>query len=59
MANCGRVGICGRRHIVAICWRVVRIGHRIAVSPVISPVITSSAANALDRGGLNVRIAYS
>ena len=55
MANCGRVGVCGRRPIVAICWRVVRIGHRMPISP----VKTSSVANALDRGGLNVCIAYS
>ena len=59
MANCGRVGVCGRRPIVAIRWRVVRIGCRIAISPVISPVITSPVAHALDRGGLNVCIAYS
>ena len=55
MANCGRVGICGGGHIITICWRVVRIGHRIPVSP----VITSSVANVLNRGDLNVRIAYS
>ena len=37
---------------------VVRIGSWIPISPVISPVITSSVAHALDRGGLNVYIAY-
>jgi hypothetical protein len=30
-----RIGVRGGRHIITICGRVVRIGHRIPVSPVI------------------------
>ena len=54
IADCGGVGVRGRRHIVAICWRVIRVGHRIPISP----VITSPVANVLDRRDLNVCIAH-
>ena len=54
MANCGRIGVCGRGTIVAIRWRVVRIGHRIPISP----IKTSSVPYVLDRSGLNVCIAH-
>ena len=45
-----RVSVRGRRRIVAIRGRVVGIGHRIAVAPVLSTPI----ANFLDRCGLDV-----
>ena len=46
------IGVRGGRHIIAICGRVVRIGHRIPVSPVITPPV----ANVLNRAYLYVRI---
>jgi len=60
---CGRRSIAGRRgvgvrgggRIIAICGRVVRIGHWIPVSPIITPPV----ANVLNRAYLNVCIAYS
>ena len=47
-----RIGIRGGGHIITICGRVVRIGHRIPVSPVITPPV----ANVLNRAYLYVRI---
>jgi hypothetical protein len=48
-----RIGVRGGGHIITICRRVVPIGHRIPVSPVITPPV----ANVLTY--LNVRIVYS
>ena len=50
-----RIGVRGGGHLIAKCGRVVRIGHRIPVSPVITPPV----ANVLNRAYLNVRIVYS
>src|SRR6185312_1482638 len=50
-----RIGVRGGGHIITICGRVVRIGHRIPVSPVITPPVT----NVLNRAYLNVRIVYA
>ena len=52
------IGVRGGGHIRAIGGRVVRIGHRIPISPV-TPVITPPIANVLNRAYLNVRIVYS
>ena len=49
------IGVRGGRHIIAICGRVVRIGHWIPVSPVVAPPV----ANVLNRAYLNVCSVYS
>jgi hypothetical protein len=48
------VGVRGRRHIVAIGWGVVRIGHRVPISTVIP-----SVPHPFTRGDLNACITYS
>jgi hypothetical protein len=50
-----RIGIPGGGHIITICGRIVRIGHRIPVSAVITPPV----ADVLNRAYLKVCIVYS